>query len=81
VLSHAAFWLGSEMNTACTQEACDTCTDRLVCHCLQVTESMLIETLTTRDVSSVTDLRTHTGAGEGCTACHSLLRKYIEQYA
>jgi bacterioferritin-associated ferredoxin len=41
---------------------------------------MLIEALTTLSLRSVTEVRQHTGAGEGCTACHATLRQYIEEY-
>jgi NAD(P)H-nitrite reductase large subunit len=50
----------------------------MVCHCLQVTEEDLVTALTTRTIRTVKDIREHTGAGDGCTACHKLLRRYLE---
>jgi bacterioferritin-associated ferredoxin len=68
------------MDEFCTQDQCDDCSQRFVCRCLQITETALIETLTTRDISSLKDLRRHAGAGDGCTACHRLLQKYLDAY-
>jgi bacterioferritin-associated ferredoxin len=69
------------MDTLCTPDQCDTCTDRVVCRCLQITESELIQVLTTREVRTIKDVRRLTSAGDGCTACHELLKQYIEKYA
>ena len=68
------------MNRYCTPERCDDCPGALVCRCLRVTETELIEALTTREIRTVKEIRRHTGAGDGCTACHSLLRQYLERY-
>jgi bacterioferritin-associated ferredoxin len=51
--------------------------DRLVCRCLQVTESDLLEALDRCPLQSLQDVAVETGAGSGCTACHRLLRKYL----
>ena len=69
------------MITACGQPTCSDCPIRVVCRCLQVTEEAVVEALTTRPIQSVKDLRRHTGAGDGCTACHHTLEQYIEDYA
>ena len=29
---------------------------------------------------TVKDVRQHTGAGDGCTACHRTIRQYLEQH-
>jgi bacterioferritin-associated ferredoxin len=60
---------------------CDGCPERLVCHCLRITESVLLETLTTWEVRTVTELCHLTGAGDGCTACRHRLCEYVERYA
>jgi NifU-like protein len=52
---------------------------RIVCHCLQITEEMVVTALEAFDVQSVKDLRQFTGAGDGCTACHHRLRQLFEQ--
>jgi bacterioferritin-associated ferredoxin len=55
------------------------CSDRVVCRCLQVTESELVEALSTDEVRDLKDVRRHTGAGGGCMACHRLIRTYLER--
>lgn len=59
---------------------CGTCTARVVCRCLQVTEEVLLEAVTTFELRTVKDVREHTGAGDGCTACHRQIRHYLEQH-
>ena len=49
-----------------------------VCDCLEVTECALLETLSKANVQTLRDLRRTIGAGDGCTACHDLLRQYLE---
>lgn len=49
-----------------------------VCDCLEVTECALLETLTSRKIRTLRDLRRTMGAGDGCTACHDLLRQYLQ---
>ena len=71
------------MEATCTAETqsttCDTCPARMICHCLQVTEDVLLHALDTMNLTSVKDICRHTGAGDGCTACHRRLRKYLDQ--
>jgi bacterioferritin-associated ferredoxin len=45
-----------------------------------VTEETILATLAVFELHTVKELRQHTGAGEGCTACHRRLRHYIEQH-
>jgi|GEM_PF-2003738 len=52
----------------------------IVCRCLQVSESEIREAIETCAVETVQDLGRCTGAGQGCTACHRLLRRYIAQH-
>src|SRR5689334_5711120 len=73
-----ARWL--PMNTCCTREAVGGCPGRLVCRCLRVTESVVVRALTTGGARSLKELRQETGAGDGCTACHRLLRSYLERH-
>jgi bacterioferritin-associated ferredoxin len=49
-----------------------------VCACLQITEQQLLNTLSSEPVCSLRDLRRTIGAGDGCTACHDVLRQYLE---
>jgi bacterioferritin-associated ferredoxin len=32
-------------------------------------------------LQSIKEIRSHTGAGDGCTACHGCLRDLLERYA
>jgi bacterioferritin-associated ferredoxin len=51
----------------------------MVCLCLQVTEEMLLEALAVLDLRTLQEVRQHTGAGDGCTACHRRLGGYLER--
>jgi bacterioferritin-associated ferredoxin len=64
----------------CSQDRCHACPDRVVCRCLQVTESEIVETLTSLTIRSLKDLRHATGAGDGCTCCHQHLHELIERH-
>ena len=49
-----------------------------VCTCLRITERELLGTLTQPDVRTLRDLRRAIGAGDGCTACHPVLQRYLD---
>ena len=49
-----------------------------VCTCLRVTECELLAALSRPDVRTLQDVRCAIGAGDGCTACHDLLRQYLD---
>jgi NAD(P)H-nitrite reductase large subunit len=55
------------------------CSDRVVCRCLRVTESELVEALSTEEIRDLKEVRRHTGAGSGCMACHRLIKTYMER--
>ena len=57
------------------------CSTRVICHCLQVTEETVVDALASLGVTTLRELRQHTGAGDGCTACHHVLRQYLKDYA
>ena len=61
---------------ACHGDACATCSGQYVCHCLHVTEEMVIEAIAA-GATTIVELRRNTLAGEGCTACHRRLREYL----
>lgn len=63
----------------CSHEFCSSCPDRLVCRCLNVTEAELIQAITAHEIRTLRDLKHQTGAGDGCTCCHSRLQEYIER--
>ena len=49
-----------------------------VCACLRITEEQLLDTLSREPVCSLRDLGRTIGAGDGCTACHEVLRQYLD---
>jgi bacterioferritin-associated ferredoxin len=53
----------------------------VVCRCLNITEEEIVSAVTSHDLSSLRDLRRHTGAGEGCTCCHETLKEYLVRYS
>lgn len=58
---------------------CDACPARLVCRCLRVTEDAVVQAIDLLGLQTVQEVRCHTGAGDGCTACHRRLRKFLDQ--
>lgn len=66
--------------SACSPTSdCSTCSGRFVCRCLQVTETMLLEAIELGDLRTLKEIRAHTGAGDGCTACHRRLHQFLER--
>lgn len=55
--------------------------DRVVCHCLQVRESQVSDCIETLGLETVPDIKSHCGAGGGCTACHRRIRDLIKAHA
>jgi NAD(P)H-nitrite reductase large subunit len=53
--------------------------DQIVCRCLRVTESELVEALSTEEICDLKDVRRSTGAGSGCMACHRRIKEYLER--
>ena len=49
-----------------------------VCSCLRITERELLGTLSQPGIRTLRDLRRAIGAGDGCTACHPVLRRYLD---
>jgi bacterioferritin-associated ferredoxin len=71
--------LCSRSCNGCPKDLSNRPAGRLICRCLQVTEETLLDALSRTEIRTVKELRVHTGAGDGCTACHRLLQKYLEQ--
>lgn len=69
------------MNSPYHSSSCDECPGRVVCRCLHVTEEALVTALQTLELRTLREVRQHTGAGDGCTACHQRLRELLEQHA
>ena len=53
----------------------------VVCRCLQVTEAQVVRMIERLELRTVHDIRKYTGAGDGCTCCHALLKEYLAQHA
>lgn len=53
------------------------CADPIVCRCLRVTESVLVEALSAEEVCDLKDVRRRTGAGSGCMACHPRIKECL----
>lgn len=51
----------------------------ILCRCLQVTESAVVDAIAVSSLSSVKEICCETGAGGGCTACHPRLRELLSQ--
>ena len=69
------------MAAACTTDKCETCPGKVVCRCLNVTEEQVVNLITRFQLSSIREIRKHTGAGDGCTCCHQDLQEYLHRYA
>jgi bacterioferritin-associated ferredoxin len=53
--------------------------DQIICRCLRVFESELVEALSTEEICDLNDVRRRTGAGSGCTACHRRIKEYLNK--
>jgi bacterioferritin-associated ferredoxin len=56
-------------------------TERIVCRCQGVTCEEVVKSIRALNLQTVKEVRDATGAGDGCTCCHKVLRKYLEQQA
>ncbi|MBI5631369.1 MAG: (2Fe-2S)-binding protein [Elusimicrobia bacterium] len=52
---------------------------KIVCACLNVNEAQILEAIHARRIKTVKDIIAYTSAGEGCTACHPILKEYLER--
>jgi bacterioferritin-associated ferredoxin len=69
------------MDTCQGSDGCPAdCGLRYVCRCLRVTEQVLAAALAAHDIRTLKDLKRHTGAGDGCMACHRRLKGYLERH-
>jgi NAD(P)H-nitrite reductase large subunit len=62
-------------------DPCFGCTDRILCRCLRVRESTVVEAIVTLGLRTVSEIRQRTGAGDGCTCCHGELHRCLEENA
>jgi len=54
-----------------------SCGDRVVCRCLGVVEDTIISAIRYSGARTIRELRTITGAGDGCRCCQKELRHYL----
>jgi bacterioferritin-associated ferredoxin len=57
------------------------CSGRMACYCLGITEADVTETIVALQLRTVREIRRHTGAGDGCTACHQVLKQLLEAHS
>jgi bacterioferritin-associated ferredoxin len=53
---------------------------RVVCHCLNVTEHEIRETITENDPQSIRGVSQACGAGAGCMSCHRHIRRMLNEH-
>ncbi|MGD9855206.1 MAG: (2Fe-2S)-binding protein [Planctomycetaceae bacterium] len=58
----------------------DCITDRMLCHCLQVKESQVADSVAIYGAETVRDVIRTCGAGGGCNSCHAKIRQLIEAH-
>jgi bacterioferritin-associated ferredoxin len=69
------------MNGCSNSDRCDGCPGRIVCRCLQITETALVAAVETLDLRTLSDVRRATGAGQGCMCCHKRIEAILRQTA
>lgn len=57
----------------------DAESDPLVCRCLQVCRSQIVDCIAVTGAESVRDVSGHTGAGSGCLACHCRIKNLLAE--
>lgn len=70
-----------QIEVARTMESLTQATDRVICHCLQVTESEILSAASFRSACTIGDVIDCTSAGAGCTACHRRIIELLQQAA
>ena len=60
---------------------CAGCPDRVVCHCLRVTEATVVDAIVSLGLRTVKEVRQATEAGDGCNCCHGEIRALLEVHA
>ena len=52
--------------------------ERVVCHCLSVTAGDIRLAIVVGEIDSLRAVLSETRAGTGCTGCHSVIRRLLE---
>jgi NAD(P)H-nitrite reductase large subunit len=61
-----------------THSAAD-CSQTIICHCLEISEGTVADAVAIYGLSTVKEVCRETGAGGGCTACHSRLKELLRK--
>ena len=56
-------------------------TDRVVCHCLGISESAIRHAVDVGGGQCLRDVMDQTEAGTGCTACHARIKSFLKAQA
>lgn len=59
------------------QTTTQTVADRMLCHCLQVKQSTVADSVAIYGAESVKDVIRTCGAGGGCNSCHAKIKQMI----
>lgn len=56
---------------------CPAATEQVICRCLQVTESQVVDCIAVSGAETVREVAGMTGAGSGCLACHCQIKELL----
>jgi NAD(P)H-nitrite reductase large subunit len=56
---------------------CDSHADPLLCRCLQVHRSLVVDCIAVTGAETVREVGEATGAGRGCLACHCRIKELL----
>ena len=59
---------------------CNECIGTMLCHCLQVTEDVVVDVISRLELRTVPEVCERTGAGDGCRACRRKIQSYIDRH-
>lgn len=65
-----------DFTPCCSRSSCEGCPGEFVCHCLKITEDMVLDAIRA-GARTVQELSERIGAGDGCMACHARLEGYL----
>jgi NAD(P)H-nitrite reductase large subunit len=55
--------------------------DRIICRCLRVTEAAILGAVDQFGLTTLVEIKCHTEAGTGCTACHKRICRLLAECA
>jgi len=69
--------------SCCSSNGCnghpEQCSGRIICRCLGIAEETILGAVEQLGLCSLADIRHHTGAGDGCNACHKRICRLLEE--